>query len=456
MCLFPLPNYNTDSIAYKKGVTEFDCGACPECLRKRASQWVLRAVYEARVSFGFMATFTYDNFLRDKKGKILRSSSGVPLETPVNPYLRVNKRDVQLFIKRLRKHFPDNKIKYIACAEYGSRTHRAHYHMLIFGLPLNDVRPYKKSKRGNQIYWSDTLYKLWNHGIVTVDSLNIRAAAAMYCTKYCAKSRSLDTFILCSQHIGYDELYKDFNGRNYMIEGREFTVPRFIWERYISEKYCFNSDGLLFSSKYINKSDSRYELGVQLRAGYRYLRDHDPVYISYLDYWSRRGLEFDQHKIPVRQRILDLNDKKLHNYKLAALSCYDRKRLSGEFELAPGSRSGVSSLLRECYLRQRRLGIYFPLNIENSHLPLLSRPNTASDTRDQMWHNFFKDIPKKRCDYYRDVYDEHDMISNCYIYNLNHGFPTEYYEKLISSFTRSNELTPNEEFEILNKVEEIF
>lgn len=372
MCLFPLLNYDTEGIAYRKGVTKFDCGACPECLHKRASQWVLRAVYEARASYGFMATFTYDNFMRDKKGKIIRSKAGVPLEAPVNPDLHVNKRDVQLFFKRLRKKFPDCKIKYIACAEYGSRTHRAHYHMLIFGLPLSDVRPYKKSKRGNQIYWSDTLYKLWSHGIVTVDSLNIRAAAAMYCTKYCAKSRSLDTFILCSQRIGFDELYKDFNARNYFIEGREFTVPRFIWERYISDKYRFNSDGLLFSPKYVNKSDPRYELGVTLRNAYRYLRDNDPAYIAYLDYWQKRGAEFDQHTIPVRQRILDLNDKKLHNYKLAALACYDRKREFGKFELAPGSRSGLSRLLRFRDDRLRSIGI--------RHLPLAPRPNTASDT----------------------------------------------------------------------------
>lgn len=372
MCLFPLPNYDTDGIAYKKGVTEFDCGACPECLRKRASQWVLRAVYEARSSQGFMCTLTYDNFLRDSKGKLVRDSNGKPLEAPVNPDLRVNKRDIQLFIKRCRKKFPDSKIKYIACAEYGSRTHRAHYHLLIFGLPLTDFRPYKKSKRGNQIYWSDTLFKLWNHGICTVDSVNVRSAAAMYCTKYCAKSRSLDTFILCSQRIGYDELYKDFNGRNYMIEGREFTVPRFIWERYIIDKYRFNSDGLLFSPKYINKCHPDYELGVQLRAGYRYLRDNDPFYMSYLDYWQKRGAEFDQHKVSVRQRILDLDDKKLHNYKLAALACYDRKRESGRFELAPGSRSGLSRLLRDREDRLRLIGI--------RHLPFASRPNTASDT----------------------------------------------------------------------------
>ena len=97
MCLFPLPNTNYNSIAYKKGVTEFDCGACPECLKKRSNVWALRSVYECKAhSHNCMITLTYDDFARDDRGNIIG-------ELPVNPDLVVNKRHIQLFIKRLRK-----------------------------------------------------------------------------------------------------------------------------------------------------------------------------------------------------------------------------------------------------------------------------------------------------------------------------------------------------------------
>lgn len=81
MCLFPLKNYNTNSVAYQRGVTEFDCGACPECLQKRSNVWALRCVYEARQhAYNCMITLTYDSFVRDSKGCVVCNSRGIPLE----------------------------------------------------------------------------------------------------------------------------------------------------------------------------------------------------------------------------------------------------------------------------------------------------------------------------------------------------------------------------------------
>lgn len=62
------------------------------------------------------------------------------------------KRDGQLFFKRLRKqfslHYPDIKIKYLFCSEYGSRnTKRSHHHvcLLVYGdVPLRHLRNFVK------------------------------------------------------------------------------------------------------------------------------------------------------------------------------------------------------------------------------------------------------------------------------------------------------------------------
>lgn len=387
MCLFPLVNNNIKGLAYRKGVREFDCGACPECLRKRSNVWALRSVYEARAHVSnLMVTLTYDNFNRDPgTGKILG-------ELPVNPYLEVNKRDIQLFIKRLRKWYSsisDEKIKYIACAEYGSHTHRAHYHLILFGVRFPDYHFYKKSKRGNPIYMSSILTRLWSHGICTIDSINVHSAVARYCTKYCAKSRSDNTFMLCSQHIGLNELLKDFNGYNYMIEGREYSIPRCVWQEYIMRKYSRYSS--IVSYKYYNlpSSDidvlsSEYQVSLSHfyknradRKRYRYLRDRDPVYLRYLDYWQHKGLQFEQCLLKPIQRIYLLDERKFHSYKTAALAVYTYRSKFIPFP-APGSNC-ISAYYR--YLDKislHAIDLYrFKLL---STCPLPSRPNRASDT----------------------------------------------------------------------------
>lgn len=376
MCFLPLPNLNFDGLAYKKGVREFDCGACPECLRKRSNIWALRAVYEAKQHVSnCMITLTYDHFQRDSSGRVIG-------ELPVNPVLTVNKRDIQLFIKRLRKwcsSFSSERIKYIACAEYGSRTHRAHYHLILFGVKFPDLHFYKKSKRGNPIYMSNILTCLWNHGICTVDSIRVVSAVARYCTKYCAKSRSDDTFMLCSQKIGFDGLLRDFNGRSYMIDGREYPIPRFIWEHYIVNKYqkryLYLKNAPLLSPKYVNRNpylsdfdyDFNFERSKKQREFYRRVRDKDKLYSSYLDYWRRKGLQFEQSILPARQRLLQLSEASFHNYKVAALRVYDERRERHAPIIAPNSRC-VSAYAR--YLEKFNLSL----------VPL-SRPNRTSDTK---------------------------------------------------------------------------
>lgn len=410
MCLFPSPNLNPTSLSYRKGITEFDCGACPECLRKRSNAWALRAVYESCEHLNnCMVTLTYDSYKLDSEGRPTRE------EQDPNPDLHVNVRDVQLFIKRLRKwysSFSSDKIKYIACAEYGSRTHRAHYHVIFFGVKFPDLVYYKRSKRGNPIYKSHILTKLWSHGICTVDSITVRSAVARYCTKYCAKSRSDDTFMLSSQGIGLDGLMRDFNGKSYYIDGREYTIPRVVWQRYISDKYkdipgidyryvnrapdgdlpdifiSYNLDGELVE----RPCDRSYEKGVLARKLYRAVRDSDPVYCNYLEYWKRKGEAYSQNKASVFTRICLLPDYKYHFYKVAALRCLSERNELHNFSPAPGSNC-VSAFFHSFYDREKRLGI--------CHLPVSPCLNRASDTKLDKYdilmfskYNLFRDFSK--------------------------------------------------------------
>ncbi|WGL31103.1 replication initiator protein [Dipodfec virus UOA04_Rod_718] len=312
MCFFPLPNPKVDGPAYQKGISHFDCGACPECLHKRSNVWALRCSYEAAQHLdNCMITLTYDNYARDASGKIIG-------ELPPDRDLKVNKRDVQLFIKRLRKYFGNQHIKYLITAEYGSRTHRAHYHAILFGVRFPDLVLYKKSKRNNMIYKSAVLTHLWHHGICTVDSISVNSSVARYCTKYCAKTRSENTFMLFSQHIGEIGLMNDFNGKYYVSDGKYFPIPRFIWEKVIFNRYCSLYDN--FDYHYLNRTpeteaSGEFAANVLQRKLYRAIRDSDPQYTAYLAYWRERATQFEALKLPVEQRIFLLPDEKYAHYK---------------------------------------------------------------------------------------------------------------------------------------------
>ena len=328
MCLFPTSAAGT--IAYDKGVKQFNCGACPECLKTRAGAWALRAVYEAREHcHSLMCTLTYDQYLRDSRGRIIGEQVADR---------RVDVADCQKFIKRVRKYFDKQgiKIKYIIAAEYGKRTHRPHYHVLLFGAWFDDIRFYKKSKRGNPIFRSKTLEKLWPHGICTVDKKDVNAAAARYCTKYLSKDKDAsDTFQLFSQCLGLAGLLRDFNGLYYMVEGRKYPVPRIVWQHVLREKY----PDLHLDFRYVNKPKEfpnteeyyvnmeKYNAAKERRDFAVQVRDNDAQYKQYREYWSARVEEYEVGQLPVIDRIALLPDSKYFFYKQRALRCFSlRKR----------------------------------------------------------------------------------------------------------------------------------
>lgn len=104
------------TVRQKTGFHKVPCGQCAFCLTNRRSQWMFRIHHEMKTQEkpGFFLTLTYDE-------KHVRRVGG---------RLSLRFRDIQLFIKRLRK--AKYYAKYICCGEYGSVTNRPHYHMLLW------------------------------------------------------------------------------------------------------------------------------------------------------------------------------------------------------------------------------------------------------------------------------------------------------------------------------------
>lgn len=150
------------------------CNKCIGCQLEKANTWATRISQEAKTNAeNCFITLTYNDDHQLNSGNLCR-------------------RDLQLFIKRLRKYISPKKIRYYACGEYGERTARPHFHICLFGHSFTDQKLYKKTLRGDDLYTSETLDKLWTSpetkqilGFSTIGILNYATAAytARYVTK---------------------------------------------------------------------------------------------------------------------------------------------------------------------------------------------------------------------------------------------------------------------------------
>ena len=85
------------------------------------------------------------------------------------PY--VCNRDLDLFLKRLRSYYPDEKLRYYAVSEYGPTSFRPHWHLLLFS----------NSDRFSQTV-CENVSKAWSYG--RCDASLSRGFAAPYVASY--------------------------------------------------------------------------------------------------------------------------------------------------------------------------------------------------------------------------------------------------------------------------------
>lgn len=180
------------------------------------------------------------------------------------------------------------------------------------------------------------------YGICTIDCVNINAQVARYCTKYCAKdSRADDTFMLFSRGIGDKWLLENFDGIGYTLDGRQYTIPRTIWNKVIEQRYANNyvyfrcgaspryRSLRWFLSKYPEElAYDMADLNAKYRKNFRSFRDNDKQYQAYLAYWSKKAKQLDELRPSAFQRILQLPNTKYFTYKQKALECLSKRSAS--------------------------------------------------------------------------------------------------------------------------------
>lgn len=189
---------------------EIPCGRCIGCRLERARSWAIRILHEAKLhQHNHFVTFTYND------ASLPSSVQGLPTLQPEH-FTR--------FMKRLRKwnearlggegptapspcplpqlpsaawkpthrpsagHSTIGGIRYYQCGEYGETTSRPHHHAILFNLYLPDLKPIRLTRAKNPahaLYTSETLERIWSHGIISVGRVTFETAAyvAAYVTK---------------------------------------------------------------------------------------------------------------------------------------------------------------------------------------------------------------------------------------------------------------------------------
>lgn len=157
------------------------CGHCIGCRLKYSRVWADRCLAEASYyKDNVFLTLTYDNDHLPSPNRLEDGSL-----SPMNPLV---KRDLQLFIKRLRKKLSDQKIRYFACGEYGGTTGRPHYHIILFNCRLDDVELLVKNEREFRYYTSKTISDCWSYGFHIITKVNWSTCA--YVARYVVKKQT--------------------------------------------------------------------------------------------------------------------------------------------------------------------------------------------------------------------------------------------------------------------------
>lgn len=215
------------------------CGVCWKCRSRRQKLWVGRMLLEQRTQPGcHFVTLTYADLPKlEPHIEAWHAHQGNEVDR-----LEVGYRDVQLFLKRLRKRFPESTFRYFCAGEHGKLYARPHWHLMIFtdqmilrNLPGKDGVTWESLGLNTPKFPRpvDLITELWGKGYTTcervIDDVKLR-----YVTKYMVKEPDRAKFTYSdklgavrayamgkevAQHTNEVPSYLRISGRSYPIAG---------------------------------------------------------------------------------------------------------------------------------------------------------------------------------------------------------------------------------------------
>lgn len=195
------------------------CGKCVGCMLDYSRSWADRCLLELdHAGKGIFLTLTYDD-----------------LHVPITDagHQTLDYRHVQLFNHRLRKFMKrklnsDLKLRFYCSGEYGSTTLRPHYHMIAFGLSIDDFPDFEvlsSQRNGKILYKSDFLNRLWSHGHVVVAGVSWQTCA--YVARYTAKKLGLKQPLEFDQVPPFSKMSLKPGLGGYFLEDHPDYIDRF-------------------------------------------------------------------------------------------------------------------------------------------------------------------------------------------------------------------------------------
>lgn len=229
------------------------CGRCAVCLSRRREEWTIRLTEEAKEHLNAVfVTLTYDDknepwMYKDYFMSMLPFYKAIVKDDFSSRVPAVNKKDVQDFLKRLRHNVP--KISYYCVAEYGTKTRRPHYHLIIFGISF----AYEK-----------TILEAWGKGQIMVGTVTLQSIK--YVCKYHINKTdfpkgSVKPFCLMSKKPAIGSKYvakmKDYHKdyiNNTFYSDNQFKKPL---PRYYKDKLLGPTEKKLLSIELEKKNDEK-------------------------------------------------------------------------------------------------------------------------------------------------------------------------------------------------------
>lgn len=254
----------TCSQAPKDRQLQLPCGRCVGCRLDKSREWANRGMLELKYhDSAYFCTFTYDD------AHVPVGYAVDPLTGEAFPAQTLVPRDFTLLMKRIRRRFESDTIRFLGCGEYGRESMRPHYHAILYGLHLNDLEFYKQNFQGDVYYNSPSLSSCWcdsngvDIGYVVVAPVTWETIA--YVARYNVKKRhnfSADEyrklgmepeFVRMSRRPGLgrqyfddheDEIFKyEFINLSTEKKGLKFRPPKY-FERLYEERHPHALDAL--------------------------------------------------------------------------------------------------------------------------------------------------------------------------------------------------------------------
>lgn len=286
MCLSPRLHIFEDALG--KHAMSVPCGHCLECQKDYQDSWKVRLCHEfTKYCVGVFVTLTYNeetvpylqayeyvdentgevtishtlDISRPFRSTVFSDSRAILKKSPSEFFpgrdgkcRTVWKKDVQLWIKRgrtqmMRDYGENYDFSYYCTSEYSPRWLRPHYHLLFFGIDLDQFNKYFgfEWQRSKGYTFASQIHYDLNSG----DS---PASVCNYVTKYCSKGSFenprvaegtvMPTFHLCSKGIGKEWIVQNIARYVPDVSQYQFDVTKLPFE-YVFRKYLhFNKRGV--------------------------------------------------------------------------------------------------------------------------------------------------------------------------------------------------------------------